>query len=179
MINLDLLKDAFYDWASVVTSRTIVWQFENVPIPQGVYFSLRIDNIVQKGDAEYIEPETPVLPGDKDLVTRWEGMLHILGFGTNVMQDTLILKNSLNKNEIHQQLKDAGIITWNGENPVLDISGIDNSENEQRSSWDMNFRFCSVESNENVGEIVIVNADGTYKQTGKPDITTTLNIDAS
>lgn len=179
MINLNLLKDAFFDWVTLVTSRSCVFQFENVPIPTGVYFSLRIDNIVQKGDSQYVKPESPTVPGEKDLVTNWEGILYILGFGNGIMQDTLILKNSLNKNEIHQQLKDSGVITWNGENPVLDISGIDNSENEQRSSWDTRFRFCSIDSNENVGEIVIVNADGTYKQPGKPDINTTLNIDAS
>lgn len=179
MINLNLLKDTFYTWVTDVTTRACVFQFENVPILQGVYFSLRLDSFNQLGDAEYLEPETPQFPGDKSLVTNWEGMLHTLGFGTDIMQDTLILKNSLNKDEIHQQLKDGGIITWNGENPVLDISGIDNSENEQRTSWDTRFRFSSIEVEQDVGQIIIVNADGTYQQPGKPDITTTLNIDAS
>lgn len=179
MINLRDLKKTFYTWVTDVTEKACVFQFQNVPIPKGVYFSLRIDSVIQKGDAEYVEPENPTYPGQKSLVTRWEGVLQILGFGEDVFNDTLILKNSLNKNEIHQQLKDGGVITWNGENPVLDISGLDNSENEQRSSWDTRFRFCSVEGFQNVGQIVIVNADGTYKQPGKPDINQTLNIDAS
>jgi len=179
MINLNSLKDSFYTWVTDVTSRECVFQFENVPIPQGVYFSLRIDNLDQIGDAAYMEPENPAFPGDNSLVTNWEGMLHVLGFGTNIMQDTLILKNSLNKDEIHQQLKNEGVITWNGENPVLDISGIDNSENEQRTSWDSKFRFTSINTGENVGQIVVVNSDGTYKQPGKPDINTSINVDAS
>lgn len=179
MINLKSIKDGLYDWVVLATEKTCVFQFENVPIPKGIYFSLRIDNITQLGDAEYLEPENPTVPGEKDLVNDWEGVLHVLGFGTDVMNDTLNLKSSINKNEINQQLKDAGIIIWNDQNPVLDISGLDNSENEQRTSWDTRFRFSTIDFAENVGQIVIVNADGTYKQPGKPDITTTLNIDAS
>jgi len=184
MISLSSIQDAFFDWVNentTVGTNNIIWSFQNVPVPEQTdpYITLRILTLSQIGDADFKTPEAPINEGDKDMIITLDGMLEIQGFNFGVMQQLIDLKRSINIPSVHQTLRDSDIITWNMPSPISDISGLDDVENEERALYEQEFRVNDIESNIDLGSIVIVNANGTYEQPGKPDITTILNIDAS
>jgi len=179
MISFLTLQDAIYDWINGQTGKECIWQFQNAPVPDKEYFALRLMSFVQQGDSA-ITPSTVQTPAnEQDIITAFDFTLEILGFGNGIVEDTVNLKSTLNRQDIHDELITGGVIAWNDTNAVLDISGIDNDLNEERSSYDVMMRTVDVVTDIPFGLIEIVNAEGTYKQPGKPDIISTLNIDST
>ncbi|NJR73242.1 MAG: hypothetical protein HC773_05220 [Scytonema sp. CRU_2_7] len=173
------MKDAIYDWVFGVTGMNTVWQFQNMPVPNKPYIALRISSFIQIGDSQKTPSAVQTLANEHDVITNWDFVLELLGFGPGVVQATVNLKSSLNDDTIHQALKAGGVISWNDTNPVLDISGVDDNNNEERSSFDSNMRTSDIITGIPQGMIQIVNIDGTYENPGMSDILTTLNIDST
>lgn len=181
MAEFSTLKDTVYDWIdgqALVPSENIVFQFQNEAIPDKPFFSLRIMSMVQIGDAN-ITKATSGLSDQRNITTTYDFTLEILGFGPDIVEKTHLLRNSLNVPEVHEQLADGSVISWNNTNLVLDISGLDGEDNEERSSYDANMRTTEVIEDISVGQISIVNAVGTIKQDGKPDTIINFNIDTT
>lgn len=180
MIDFSRMKDAIYTWINTYTGIECIWQFQNAPIPDKPFFALRLSSFTQIGKAEPVDAVAPITPGDKDIYTTYNFILEILGFGPGIVQNTVQLKSSLAIESIHDTLKTTGgVISFNDTNPVQDISGLDEALNEERSSWDVQMRTCELITNIPFGQIDIVNAQGTYKNPGKPDLVTNFNIDST
>lgn len=172
------LQDALYDWVNGQTGNECIWAFQNTIVPDKPFFALRIASLNQVHDAELVKRDGAAL-GDFDIYTNVDFILEIQGFGAGVMNQTQNLKNSLNDPTVHDTLVAAGVVTWNDNNPVQDISGVDNSQNEERSLFEPSMRTSDLISDVPLGAVEIVNIDGTLKQPGKSDITRTLNIDST
>ena len=179
MIDFNSIKDGIYDWINGETGKEVIYQFQNIAIPDKPFFSLRLMNFIQVGDASHVPAATQTDAGEWDFTTNVDFQVQILGFGPGIVEETIKLQMSLNRPDIHQDLFDAGVISWNGDNPVLDISGLDNDENEERSSHDVNMRTVDIVTDVPLGVIEIVNAEGTFKQPGRPDIIRDINVDAT
>lgn len=181
MLDLEAIKDTIYDWVNgqtLVDPDDITYQFQNAAFANKPAFSLRIMSLTQIGDSDLVVA-TSGNSDERDIVTTWDFVLEILGFGTGIVGKTQKLINSLNSPAVHDQLKAGGVITFNNSLSVLDISGLNQNENEERSSYDASMRTFEAIENFPVGQISIVNGLGTFKQPGKPDFTRTLNIDST
>jgi len=178
-MNFTTLQDAIYEWVNGQTGLECIWAFQNTVVPEKPFYTLRLANFTQIGDAENVEPQGVYAVGDFDIYANINFMLEIQGFGPGVMNKTVDLAHSLNSPVVHAQLKSAGVVTWNEPNAVQDISGLDNSQNEERSLYEPNMRTSNVINDVPLGAIEIVNINGTLKQPGKSDITRTLNVDST
>lgn len=179
MIDFSTMKDSIYDWVNGVTSRECIYAFQNAPVPNKPFYSLRLLSFVQQGNSSVVPIENQTVAGEYDYITTVDFILEILGFGPGIVQDTVKLQMSLNDPTVHDNLLSGGVISWNNMNPVLDISGVDNDENEERSSFDVGMRTANIEADVLLGIIEIVNIEATYQQPGKPDIIHQLNIDST
>ena len=175
------MKKSIYRWIdsqALVDSSSIVWMFQNDSVPGKPFFSYLIMSMTQIGDADFIAA-TSGESDERDMITNQDFVVEILGFGQDIIEKTTALKNSLNLPDVHNTLKDDGIISWNNTEAVQDISGVDGNENEERSSYDAFMRTTDRIINIPVGEISILNSQGTFKQPGKPDIIQTVNVDST
>ena len=179
MISFLTMQDAIYDWINGQTGLEAIWQFQNAPIPDKNFFALRLMSFVQIGDSSIAASDPQTNVGEHDTFTTVDFILEILGFGKGIMEQTINLKLSLNREDVHQSLLDGGVVSWNDTNSVLDISGIDNDLNEERSSYDAMMRTVDIITDVPFGVIEIVEATGTFKQPGKPDIVQAFNIDST
>jgi len=180
MISFLTMQNAIHDWINGETGLETIWEFENGMIPDKPFFSLRLMSFTQIGESLITPSDPQTVAGEQDIITTMDFVLEILGFGTGIVETTTNLKISLNRDDIHRSLvDDGGVITWNDTNSVLDISGIDNDLNEERSSYDVMMRTCDIITDVPFGLIEKVNMIGTLKQTGKPDITQTINVDST
>lgn len=178
MISFTQMQDAIYDWINGQTGVECIWQFQNAVVPDKKYFALRLMSFTQIHDAVDSPSVVQTDAGERDLTTTFDFVLEILGFGFGIMEDTVNLKNSLNRNDVHQALRDDGnIISWNDTNAVQDISGLDGHENEERSSWDVDMRTADEILDIPAGAIDILDSTGAYKQSSKSDITRNVIVD--
>lgn len=173
------IEDAIYDWINglgVVSSSAIIWAFQNAAIPDPPYFSLNLNNFMQIGDDFIAYPDAT---GKSQIIGNREFTLEILGFGDGVIEKTWAVRDSLNDPNVLTQFRDVGFIMYRSLEPVLNISGIDESENEERSSYDVMFRTDNIVTDVEFGLIEKTNAVGTLEGGGTSPDTVNINVDAS
>jgi len=179
MPTFDQMKDTIYDvinGLTLVAVDSIEYQFQNSPHPDKPYFALLLTSFLKIGRDGFTDPDES---GVSSMIGNRDFTLQILGFGSGIVEKTTQLQTSFERPDIHELFRDGGIFPYNIDQPVQDISGLDDSENEERSSWDVMMRTDSVITGVPVGLILKVNGEGTYKQLGKPDITRDLSIDST
>ena len=177
MRNFSDMEGAIYDWIngqSLVASEAIVYQIQNKPIPNSPYFSLRLTTFAKIGHDSLVGPDGS---DEFELQGNREFTLMIRGFGISIVEKTNTLRDSLELDTVTQQLSDGGVVAYETNLPVIDISGLDQSENEERSSYDVLMRTDSIITAIDQGLIETINAEGTYSQPGKTDRVEQLNID--
>lgn len=176
MINLSTIETAVFAWVKTVTSlpdTSIVFEIQNIPHGKHPAIYIQLVSFIQIHNSFFKEPVIEVV-GDKDLVTTWEFMAQLQGFGRGSKQHLLNLKNSLNSPVTHTLLFNSGIVTFNDNSPVSDISGVDGTENEERATWTTPMRVVGVDSAINLGVIEHTSTEGkltSFKQTH------TINLD--
>lgn len=179
MIDFATMEAAIYDWIFAQTGLKAIWANQNGIIPDKPFFSVNMNSYLQRGGAIESPIDGQTVAGEYDITTTFDFTLEILGFGPGIIAQTLKLKNSLNNPLVNEFLLAGGVVSYNDTNPVLNVSGIDNDLNEERSSYDAMMRTIDSISDVPYGRIEIVNAEGTYTQPGRPDIISTLNIDST
>lgn len=183
--DLNAIQDALYDWAtSVVPTFSFVWADQNIPFantssgdpvsPVEPSFTLRIGTITK------IHEDSLNLPTDASTLVDIEGtrdfILGLQGFGPGSIQQLENLRSSLSRPSIKDSLFISDIIVRDTSVPIINISGLDDSEMEERGSVDIGMRTDSVITNEDVGKILIVNAVGTYKKPDGSEIISNVNV---
>ncbi len=174
-----VIKDTIYDvinGLALVTDGNIEYQYQNSPHPNKPYFSLLLTSFLKVGRDAFTHRDAS---GKADMVGNREFTLMILGFGPDIIEKTYQMQTQFETDAIHLLFKAGGILPFNIDNAIQDISGLDDSENEERSSYDILMRTDSVITNVPVGAIEIVNAEGTFSQAGKDDIVQTINVDST
>ena len=161
---------------ALVSDKHIEWQYQNHPHPGKPYFSLLMNSFGKIGADVFTVPDGS---GDSDMVGNRQFTLMISGFGSGIVEATYKLQTQFENPVVHQLLRDGGIIPYDIDGTVQNISGLDESENEERSSYDVLFRTDSVITGIPLGYIQIVNAQGTYKQSGKGDKVKTFSVDST
>ena len=175
MIDLNTIKDTIYDWLNGETAVDVIYLDQNMPKINNPYFGLRINSIIRIGHDEIIGPDANgkvKVAGNRDFT------LQILGYGSGIIAKTVDAISTLQNPLIKQQLNDGGVIYFD-DTPVQDISGLDESEFEERSQVDVMMRTDTLISDVDVGLIEIVNGEATYQQSGKPDFTRNINVDST
>jgi hypothetical protein len=170
------MKDAIYDVINGQTGVECMYDWQDGPIPAKPFFSLSITAFRKIGRDVFIGPDGSGLyqmQGNRDFT------LMILGFGPDVVEKTFLLQTLLERPDIHELFRAGGLFPYDIDQPIQDISGLDQSEPEERSSWDLFMRTDSIITDVPAGLIEKVNINATYKQPGKPDINSTINIDST
>ena len=144
----------------------VIYMRRNAPRPIRPYFAFDIISHRQVGqDAVWLPDElnyrVPVL-GNREFT------LTIQGYGPGVYENALELRDSLEIPEVHNAFKAYGFFPFNWE-PVLNITGLDNSEFEERVSFDL---FCRTDKYRVYTSDIIetVEGAGRYKNPPKSDI---------
>lgn len=185
------LELAIHTWLTTVSGVIVIHADENAPVPNSSsgntvnpvtpWFTYRISNIQGKG-LDFIPQPTGNL-GDPTLVEidgNRDFTLEILGFSRGCYQLTSNLKDSLSRPSQLETLRTNGVIIVNSNNAIINLSGLDGTEMEERSSYDVFMRTDSVLTNEDTGRIEeLIDAIGTYKNPGSTDIITTINVTSS
>lgn len=179
MPSFDTIKDTIYDvinGLALVPDGNIEYQYQNSPHPDKPYFSLLLNSFRKIAEDSFTDPNGS---GNSDMVGNREFTLMVYGFGPGIVEATYKLQSELEKPDIYDLMVAGGVIPYDVDSPIQDISGIDESENEERSSYDILCRIDSIITDVSVGLIEIVNAEGTYKQAGTGDIIRNLHIDST
>lgn len=176
MPSFDDMKDTIYDVINGQTGKRCRWDYQDGPIPDKPFFSLSMRVFRKIGRDVFIGPDGS---GEYQMNGNREFTLEVLGFGTGIVESTYILQTILERPDVHELLRVGGVIPYDIDQPIEDISGLDQSQPEERSSYSIFMRTDSIITNVPAGVIEKVNIDATYKQAGKPDINSTINIDST
>ena len=176
MPSFTTMKNTLYDVIKAQTSIECSWDWQNAPKRDKPFFSLRLTTFRKVGRDVLIGPDNLgkfQIEGNRDFT------LMVQGFGPGIIEKTYLLQSLLEKPEVHETLRAGGLFPYNLDQPIQDISGLDQYDPEERSAWDVLMRTDNIITNVPAGLIQIVNIDSTYEQPGKPDIDSTINIDST
>jgi hypothetical protein len=170
------LKKGIYDWILGATGVAPIWRWQ-----KGVFkkpgFSIMITSSQKIGHDVETNPNgsgVSSIHGHREFVLNIEGYSD---YSYGIYEKTLTLRDSLSKLSVRNALGVKGVVVFDWQ-PVQDISGIDNSENEQRSIFDVNCRH-NIEIVDNVSFIDIVNSQGTFHIPPQADYIQTFSVDNS
>jgi len=178
MADISTIEKTVYDWVDsqgLVASDSIVWMDQNFAKKPNPMIGLKINPGVQIGEA-YIGP--PDVSGDAEIQINMDFTVSVQYFGEGSMEKILTLRDSLNKPSVRQSLRDGDVIVVNRLD-AIDLSALDNSEFESRASMDILMRTDRSSQTDQVGVIETVNATGTYKSPGKPDVISNISVEST
>jgi len=170
------LKKGIYDWIYGQTSVPVIWRWQKGQFKKPS-FNIMITTSQKIGHDIETKPSSL---GAYNVQGHREFVLSIQGYSDysyGIYEKTLALRDSLSKLSVRDALGVKGVVVFDWQ-PVQDISGVDNSENEQRSSFDVNCRH-NIQIADTVSFIDIVNAQGTFHNPPKDDYIQTLSVDNS
>ncbi len=176
MPSFSAMKSTIYDIIKAVSSLESMYAWQDSPIINKPFFSLDIRSFGKVGRDCFTAPNAS---GLATMIGNREFTLMIQGKGVNTFEKTTQLQTAFEKPDIHDLFRAGGIFPFNIDEPVLNISGLDQSQPEERSSWDIFMRTDSVITDVPIGLILKINAEATFSQPGKADIERTLNIDTT
>lgn len=178
------LKDALYDWMDKEFNTDnsfgiiIVFADQNIPKEPNELFAIRLSSFTRIGQHEL---SAPGVGGAGETQGRISGniefTLQVFGYGTNSVEHCDHLRNSLWKITTQADLRANGIAFIDALSPTLDISGLDDSQYEERSQIDLRFRVgLDPTFVDETGCIQIVNAVGTVTPDSGNDITINIGV---
>jgi len=176
MPSFDNMKNTIYDMVKAQTGIECSWDWQDAPKRAKPFFGLRLTTFRKVGRDVFIGPDNAgkfQMEGNRDFT------LMVQGFGPGIIEKTYLLQTALERLDVHETFRAGGIFPYDLDQPIQDISGLDQFEPEERSAWDVLMRTDSIITNVPAGLIQIVNIESTYEQPGKPDIESTINIDST
>lgn len=151
-------------WIDAQTGLTAVKAEQNAPQLVKPYLIFKLTTSEQVHE-DYISP--PDSAGDSTISGNREFTIEVQGFGPGVIDKLGTLRSSRNKPTVQEMFRDANLVLVDAE-PLLNITGIEDSKFVERASVDFLFRVNS-EMTDNIGDIQSVQAEGTYLN---PDLST-------
>jgi len=175
MFDFDSIKDGIYEWINSVSGLEAVRADQNAPKRNNSFFTYKLNSILQIGEDYLSEPDDNGLAnvcGSRDFTCQ------ILGFGDGIMEKTEALRSSLQIPDILDALGAKKIVVFD-RSGIEDLTALDESEFEARSSLDVFMRSEMITTGVDIGAIKIMNGIATFIQPEKPDITRNYSIDST
>lgn len=166
------IKLGLYTWASTESNLEVIWMDQNGPKPENPYFGMRM-NSFEKIHEDYIAP--PNSSGISQVIGNDEFILEIYGFGPGIVASTETLKKTLDLPRVQKVLNDSKLIFVESLS-IQNLSGLDSSRFEERSSFDIRFRTWTEQSDNSIGLIETIEAEGTLESPDKPDIIQEISV---
>jgi len=176
MPSFDTIKNTIYDVIYGKTSIECQWNWQDGSIPAKPFFSLGLPTFRKIGRDVLIGPD---ISGNFQMNGNRDFTLSILGFGTGIVEKTYLLQTIFERPDVHELFRIGGIFPYDIDQQIIEISGLDQSQPEERSSYDVFMRTDNIVTGIPAGIIEKVNIEATYEQFGKPDIETEINIDST
>lgn len=173
MVTYSGIKTQVRTWVSNVISIEAVASNQNAPKPPKPFFTYLINSFSKLGFDSITPPDGA--GAVKYLGTR-EFTIMLMGFGDGVIEQMRTLQNSLQTLAVLTTFKDSGYIPFDS-SPVLDVTGLDDSEYEERGSMDIFCRTDTEVEDPSHGLIEDVNIEGTVESPGNPDRIINISVD--
>ena len=170
MIDFDALDIVLYDWLVTFGGITTIWSNDNGPKPDLPYLTLRRQTLVSIGQGYTSAPNASgiaKISGDRDLTVQ------IQAYGSNAfgrLDDLYNVRLDINSQEL---LYTSNLALVN-QLMISNLTGLNDTEFEERAVTDLLFRFASQRTGVDVGLIETVEVTGNLKE---PDKTLNFNID--
>lgn len=159
MIDGTAIRKAFYDWVSQFTGLTTLWADQNCPQPLRPYMTLRLQSGLPIGH-DFFAPITDA--GISKLGGLLQITLQISSFADDSMFICEELLRSLKIETYRMILYNEGI-TFLNRLAIQNLTGLDDTQFEDRSQMDMLFLIGSQIDDINLGRIETVNIHGKLK----------------
>lgn len=173
MVTYEGIKTQVRTWVSDVVSEEAMAANQNAPKPDKPFFTYQINTFTKLGFDSITKPD--VVGAVKYLGTR-EFTVMLQGYGDGVIEQMRSLQDSLQTQVVLFTFKDAGYIPFDS-SPILDITGLDDSEFEERASMDIFCRSDTEVTDPSHGLIEDVNIEGTIESPGNPDRIINIVVD--
>lgn len=168
MINFNTIDITIYDWVTTFTGITTIWMNDNGPKPNLPFIALRRSTLVSVGQGYLSEPDNNGLSkisGDRNMT------VNIQAYGSNAIGRLDELYNiRLDNNS--QELLYLGGLALIDLLAITDLTGLNDTEFEERAQMDLLFRLVSQRTNVPVGLIETIEIEGNLKNPNK-----TFNFD--
>lgn len=170
MIDFNVIDALIYDWVSTFSGITVIWAEDNSPKPDLPFLSLRRATLANIGHGFASQADNSgiqKISGDRDLI------VNIQAFGSNAFGRLDELYNvRLDSNS--QELLAAGNLALINQIALTNLTGLNDSEYEERATTDLLFRFASQRTGVDVGYIDKIEVTGNIKN---PDKTINFDVD--
>lgn len=174
MVTYEGIKTQIRTWvANAIPGREAVTANQNAPKPPKPFFTYQISSFIRLGMDGFTKPDGT--GAGKYLGTR-EFTVMLQGFGDGVIEESRTLQDGLETLAILETFRDAGFIVFNS-SPILDITGLDDSEFEERISMDIFCRTDTEFEDTSFGLIEDIAIEGTIETSGNPDRIINILID--
>ena len=175
MVTYEGIKTQIRTWvANAIPGREAVTANQNAPKPPKPFFTYQINTFNKLGFDSVTKPDGS---GTAKYLGTEEFTVMLQGFEDGVIEDTRTLKKGLQTLAILETFRDAGFIVFNS-SPILDITGLDDSEFEERISMDIFCRTDTEFSDTSFGLIEDIAIEGTIETSGNPDRIINILIDS-
>lgn len=173
---INTIKDAFYDWVSSVSNKTVIWQFENAPAPALPYIGLNISQLASIG----VDYETvPDNNGNAAIYGNRQLILEINYYGSGSLDTMEALATSLRSDAVLRTLNASGVCYVNKMLQTNTTVLID-SRYEERTLMELVFRYSNQGITDpdliDVGLISYVESEGTLTDVDGTEIVKDVNV---
>jgi len=170
MINFNTIDTLIYTWTVTYSGITVDWQNQNCPKSDLPYIALRRQSLKAIGHGFISDPDDSgigKISGDREIIVNFQA------YGNNafgMLEDLWNVRLLDSSNELLR----AGGLTLVDQLAILNITGLNDLEFEERASMDLSFGFVSQNDNVDLGLIETINIENNVKE---PDKTQNFNID--
>lgn len=154
------LETAIYNWVNANTNLLVIFEDENGARPTENYMSLKVGTINQIGQRDYTAPDNTTGIRDTRIVEDFN--LAIRAFGSGSKDELQLIKDSLQKESVIDDLRIAGL-AFRDESTIQDISISIDDLIEKRYIYELVGGF-SHSFEEEVGVIETVDYSSTINQ---------------
>lgn len=160
MIDFNAIDTLLHTWTVTYTGITVIWSNDNGPKPDLPYIALRRSSLVPIGEEYLSKPDSngkAKISGNRDLVVFYQC------FGSNAMG---ILENLWTTRQIptSQEFLQTEGVSLIDRLAMNNITGLNDTEYEERAAMDLLFRFASQRVDVALGLIEDVVINGEYKE---------------
>lgn len=173
MNDFNAIDDSLYDWVALYAGIAIIWAEDNGVKPDLPYITLRRSTLTGIGHEFISSPDDngkAKISGDRDMV------LNFQCFGSNAFGRLEDLW-SVRLIPASQEMLIASGLSLIDKYVLTNLTGLNDTEFEERAQMDLLFRFASQRTNVDVGLIEESNIEGTYKDEKQDTVLTqTFNV---
>ena len=164
-MNKTAIEDALYPVLTGILTGSLVWSFQNAPVPDGLFTRGSIESVVPVGHKQVTAPDST---GDAEFVQTENIMLYLQSYGSGAYDELLSVERRIELPSKLTALAESGLV-YVRNTGVTNVTDIIKERYEEQAALDIELRIADVQTDE-VGYIDTVSGEGKYK-TGSTEIT--------